>query len=66
MEGNKCGNVLWCLYWRTHPHADLHIKKSINNNSHINCGSGKKNKQFYNNQFGSYTVTPIEITLNLL
>ena len=21
MEGNKCGNVLWYLYWRTHPHV---------------------------------------------
>ena len=29
MEGNKCGNVLWYSYWRTQPHADPYIEKSI-------------------------------------
>ena len=27
MKGNKCGNVVWCSYWRPHPHADTHIGK---------------------------------------
>ena len=27
MEGNKCGNVLWYSYWRTHPHAGPYIEK---------------------------------------
>ena len=40
--------------------------KIIYNNSHINRGSDKKYKQFHNNQFGSYTVSHIVITLNLL
>ena len=40
MEGNKCANVLWYSYWRTHLHADPYIeKKYIDNNSHINCGN---------------------------
>ena len=40
IEGNKCGNVLWYSYWRTHPHTDPYIeKKYIDNKSHINCGN---------------------------
>ena len=57
MEGNKCCNVLWYLYWRTHPQADPHIeKKYVYNNSHINCGNDKKNQRLYNNHFGSYNT----------
>ena len=67
MEGNKRWNILWYSYWHTNPHADPQIeKKYIYNNSHINCGSDKKYKQFYNNQFCSCTLTPIGITLNQL
>ena len=40
MEGNKCGNVLWYSYWRTHPHTNPHIeKKHIDNNRNSNCGN---------------------------
>ena len=57
MEGNKCGNVLWYSYWRSHPHAcrQIHRKKVyLYINSRINCGNDKKNQRFYNNQLGSY------------
>ena len=50
-----------------HIHTKTHTEnKYINNNSHINCVNEKKNQQYYNNQFGSYTVTLIGITSNLL
>ena len=50
MEGNKCSNVLWYSYWRTHLNADPHIDKKmyIYNNRDIICGNDK-NQRFYNN-----------------
>ena len=53
----KVTNVVMYCDTRTdvhiHTYADPHMeKKYIYNNSHINCGN-KKNKWFYNNQFGS-------------
>ena len=65
----KVTNVVMQCNSRTdvHTHTQTHTYKekvyNYNNKTHINCGSEKKYKQFYNNQFGSYTVTPIEITL---
>ena len=56
MEGNKCGDVMWYSYWRTHPHADPYNRKKVYtyNNDHINCGNDKKHRRFYINQIGSY------------
>ena len=66
----KATNVVMYCDTRTdvHIHTQTHTQKKmyIYNNSHINYGSDKKYKEFYNNKFGSYTVTPIGITLNLL
>ena len=72
MEINQSKNYTWKVInvvMHCDTHADItsrrrhtHKKKYIyiHNNSHINCGSDKY-KQFNNDQFGSFTITPIGI-----